>query len=62
MTSGKCFACNNPTNGIFNCADVILEKIEKKKQQIEAIDKKEKKKGGNLYGNSKDDGVYCPEC
>ena len=67
MKSAKCFACNNPTNGIFNCADVILEKLEKKKAAIEKIEKKQKFNNYTLYedeaqaNKKKFDGRGVPE-
>jgi len=39
--SGKCFACNAPTNGIFNAADIINDRLKKKALEVKTLEKKQ---------------------
>ncbi|CAO3643576.1 unnamed protein product [Cunninghamella blakesleeana] len=49
-TSSKCFACGSPTNGVFNTAKNILEKLKAKKERLKENNNDDEETNAHLDG------------
>lgn len=54
----KCLACGAPTGGIFNRADKVIEKINKKRKEKEAKSDEEHEAGADVQIEGLDEGGH----